>query len=239
MGTSADFSAPPNWKNVKSDVTRSGRRPASPAKARDILRDYVSTNGGSGRMSSGRGQLGNGRTAKNTARSLGGFVSSVSRDGLESALRSSGLENLVGKSVTEILLGIVSLCGGTDGDIDSVDARNALSTTMDEMCKDVATPDELEVTLTAQMNGDGLGELMTRYFGNYLFEQFCRTFFGQLVQKHGDLKATSFLDSIRDVIKSDLAHRTVGSDLAKVNWFGIEGNQIATAIMKDTLTVFE
>ncbi|OYW24889.1 MAG: hypothetical protein B7Z55_00890 [Planctomycetales bacterium 12-60-4] len=158
---------------------------------------------------------------------------------MDSALRSSGLENLVGKSVTEILLGIVSLCGGTDGDIDSVDARNALSTTMDEMCKDVATPDELEAILTTQMNGDGLGELMIRYFGNYLFEQFCRTFFGQLVQKHGDLKATSFLDSIRDVIKSDLAHRTVGSDLTKVNWFGREGNQIATAIMKDTLAVFE
>lgn len=239
MGTSADFSAPPNWQNVKSDVTRSGGRPATPAKAREILRDYVSTNGGSGRISSGRGQLGNGRTAKNAARSLGGFISSVSRDGLDSTLRSSGLENLVGKSVTEILLGIVSLCGGTDGDIDSVDARNALSTTMDEMCKDVATPDELEAILTTQMNGDGLGELMIRYFGNYLFEQFCRTFFGQLVQKHGDLKATSFLDSIRDVIKSDLAHRTVGSDLTKVNWFGREGNQIATAIMKDTLAVFE
>lgn len=239
MGTSADYSAPPNWSNVKSDVTRSGGQSLSPTKARDFVRDYISTNGGSSRMSSGRGQLGSGKTARSAARSLGGFISSVARDGLDTALRNSGLQDLVGKSVTETLLGIMSLCGGTEGDIDSVDARNALSRTMDEVCKNLASPEELEAVLKEQMDGDKLGQLKISYFGNYLFEQFCRVFFGQLVKKHGDQKATSFLTSIRDVIKSALEHKTVGMDITAIQWFGRDGSRMAQTIMKNTLAVFE
>jgi hypothetical protein len=110
---------------------------------------------------------------------------------------------------------------------------------MDEVCKGVATPDELEQVLRDQMDGDGLGTLMLMYFGNYLFEQFCRVFFGQLVKKHGDQQANSFLSSIRDVIKSALANRTVGMDLTTVDWFGREGTQMAQTIMNNTLAVFE
>ena len=141
--------------------------------------------------------------------------------------------------MTEIFLGIVSLCGETDGDIDSVDARNALSRTMDEMCKDLASPEELETVLKEQMDGDNLGRLMMTYFGNYLFEQFCRVFFGQLVKKHGDQKATLFLNSIRDVIKSALEHKTVGMDLTAIQWFGRDGTRMAQTIMQNTLAVFE
>lgn len=239
MGTSADYAAPPNWSSVKGDVTRSGGRSLTPVKSRELLREYVSTSGGASRMSRGAGQLGNGGTARHAARSLGGFIAAVARDGLDSALRDSGLQDLIGKSVTETLLGIVSVCGGTDGDIDSVDARNALSRTLDEICADAATPDELEAILRSQMSGESLGALLMAYFGNYLYEQFCRVFFGQLIKKHGDVKATSFLESIRDVIKSDLKHRTLGLNLTQVDWFGREGDAMARMIMQNTLAVFE
>lgn len=239
MGTSTDFSAPPNWGGMKGDVTRSGGQSLSPAKCGELLREYVSTNGGSSAMSSGGGQLGSGATARSSARSLGGFIGTVARDGLDAALSSSGLGELVGKSVTEILLGIVSLCGGTDGDIDSVDARNALSETMDELCETATTADELETLLESQMNDEALGTLMISYFGNYLCQQFCRVFFAQLEKKHGIDQASSFLTSIRDFIRSSLEHETVGVKLSKVDWFGAEGNKVAQRIMQNTLAVFE
>ncbi len=239
MGTSTDFSAPPNWKHLKGDITRSGGSAPSPEKARDLLRAHLSTNGGSKRMSSGRGQLGTGRTARNVGRKLASFVSSVSQSGLDQTLRENGLDKLVGRSVTEIFIGIVSLCGGTDGDMDSADARNALSTTLDGICKEANSTEELERLLAGQVDGAGLGSLLIKYFGNYLIEQFCRVFFGQLVKKHGDTLAHSFLEPIRDVIKTDLAHRTFGKDLAKIDWFGREGSKIAAEVMQDTLVVFE
>lgn len=239
MGTSADFSAPPNWGGMKGDVTRSGHQPLTPAKCQSLLSDYVSQSGGSRSISSGGGQLGSGSTARKAARSLGGFISSVGRDGLDSTLRANGLQDLVGGTVTEILLGILSLCGGTDGDIDSVDARNALSDTMDELCQNATTPEELEALLQGQANADALGSLLIAYFSNYLYQQFCRVFFAQLEKKHGLDVAASFLSSIKDFIHSSVKNETVGQDLSKVNWFGPEGERVAQTIMQNTLAVFE
>lgn len=239
MGTSADFSAPPNWGSMKGDVTRSGHRPLTPAKSQSLLRDYVSQSGGARSIASGGGQLGSGSTARNAARSLGGFISSVGRDGLDSTLRANGLQDLIGGTVTEILLGILSLCGGTDGDIDSVDARNALSDTMDELCQNIATPEELEALLQGKADADALGSLLISYFSNYLYQQFCRVFFAQLEKKHGLDGAASFLSSIKDFIHSSVKNETVGQDLSKVNWFGPEGERVAQTIMQNTLAVFE
>jgi len=239
MGTSADFSAPPNWGGMKGDVTRSGHQPLTPAKCQSLLRDYVSQSGGARSIASGGGSLGSGSTARNAARSLGGFISSVGRDGLDSTLRANGLQDLIGGTVTEILLGILSFCGGTDGDIDSVDARNALSDTMDELCQNATTPEELEALLQGQMSADALGTLLIAYFSNYLYQQFCRVFFAQLEKKHGLGVAASFLSSIKDFIHSSVKNETVGQDLSKVNWFGPEGEQVAHTIMQNTLAVFE
>ena len=123
MGTSADYSAPPSWGGLKRDVTRAGYSRLTRAKAGQLLRDHIGQNGGSGRITSGRGQLGSGRTAKEIARSFGGFVQQVVEVGLPEALRRNGLQDLVGRTAQETLLGIMSLCGGTDGSIDSVDAK--------------------------------------------------------------------------------------------------------------------
>lgn len=239
MGTSTDYSAPPNWGGLKGDITRSGNKPLTPAKCRSLVSEFVSTNGGSRSIASGGGQLGSGATARIAARSLGGLMSSVARDGLDNALRNSGLQELVGKSVTEILLGIVALCGGTDGDIDSVDARNALSETMDGLCNDATTPDELQALLEGQMNANALGTLMIAYFSKYLYQQFCRVFFAQLEKKHGIEGASSFLGSIKEFITSSVANETVGTILSQVDWFGSEGERIAQTIMQNTLAVFE
>lgn len=239
MGTSADFSAPPNWGGMKGDVTRSGHQPLTPAKCQSLLRDYVSQIGGARSVASGSGSLGSGSTARNAARSLGGFISSVGRDGLDSTLRANGLQDLVGGTVTEILLGILSLCGGTDGEIDSVDARNALSDTMDELCKDTTTPEELEAILQGQASAEALGTLLVAYFSNYLYQQFCRVFFAQLEKKHGFDVAASYLASIKDFIHSSVKNETVGQDLSKVNWFGPEGERVTQTIMRNTLAVFE
>lgn len=239
MGTSADFSAPPNWNSdLKGTVTRTGGQRPTPAKVREILGEYVSSNGGSSGMSSGGGRLGSGATARSIASSLGGFVSSVARDGLDSALRSAGLSDLVGRPVTEVLLGLVARFGGTGGDVDSVDARNALSTTMDELCQDINSPEELGELLSGQVNEDRLGNILMNFFANYLYEQFCRVFFAQLITKHGDVQARSYLGAIRDVIASDVSRQTVGLELNGIDWAGQQGKSIAQTIMQNTLAIF-
>jgi hypothetical protein len=204
-----------------------------------LLSAHIAHNGGSGRVASTGGVLGAGRTAQGIARNLGGFIGQVRNVGLAEALRQNGLQDLVGRSAHEILLGIVSLCGGTNGSIDAVDARSALSTLTDELCKEADTAEEVERILNAQADGTVLGDLLMRFFGHYLYEQFCRVFFKQLVQKHGEQRAESFLGDILAFIQSGLRNHTLGLDTSKINWFGPDGDRMATTIMQQTLEVFE
>lgn len=239
VGTSADYSAPPNWGPLKGAVTRAGHSALTPAKAGELLRDHIGTSGGALRMASGRGQLGSGKAARQIARSLGGFVGEVGAVGLAEALRRRGLQELVGKSAQETLLGIVSLCGGTEGSIDAVDARNALSRTMDELCENATTAAEVEAVLGSLTDGVRMVNLLMTFFGYYLYEQFCRVFFGQLIQKHGEQRAESFLGDILDYLKSSLRNHTLDMDASGIDWFGAEGERLAAQIMQDALAVFE
>lgn len=238
MGTSADYSAPPNWSGMKNSVTRSGGYRPTATKARKLVREHIATNGGPRNISRGRGQLGSGGTARKAAQRLGGFLSSVAQDGLNATLEKNGLGELIGKSVLETVLALVGWCSGTDSDHDSVDARNALSETLDRLCKNASGSEELDSILGAQADAKALAKLMMLFFGQYLFEQFCRVFFSQLVKKHGEQRATAFLDAIKDLIVSSLENITVGIDVASIDWFGNEGKRIAGTIMQNTLAVF-
>ena len=240
MGTSADFSAPPNWNSdLKAAVTRGGGRTPSAAEARTYVRDFISANGGSTNVASGGGQTGSGTAARATAASLGGFFAATAGGGLTSALRDIGLGDLAGGTVGEILNGLIVRLGGAGGDVDSADAREALSVTMRELCEDARTPDELEEVLTRRIERDGLGMLLATYFANYLYEQFCRVFFSQLISKHGDEKARSFLSEIRNVIRSNVALETFGLDAAAIDWLGSQGRAITQTVMQNVLAIFE
>jgi hypothetical protein len=239
MGTSTDYSAPPAWGPLKADITRAANHALTPARAGELLRDHIATNGGAEQIASRGGLLGAGRSSRSVARSLGGFISQVANLGLTEALRQNGLQELVGKSPTEILLGIVSLCGGTNGSIDAVDARTAASKVMDELCEHAETADDVEKVLKAHADGTELADLLMKYFGYYLYEQFCRLFFAQLVKKHGEQRAESFLGDILDFIRSALRNRVLGLDVARIRWFDSEGDHISAQIMQQTLEVFE
>lgn len=239
MGTSADYSAPPNWGGVKGNVTRAGHHRLTTAKAGELLRDHIGLNGGSRGIALGRGQLGSGETAKTISRSFGGLVRQVADVGLAETFRQNGLQELVGRPAQETLLGILSLCGGADGSIDSVDARNAFSRTMDELCGSAATADDVEAILATLTDGVRMVDLLMTFFAYYLFEQFCRVFFCQLIQKHGEQRAESFLSDIFDYIKSRLQNHVVGQNATGIDWFGQDGEQFINQLMQDTLVVFE
>lgn len=239
MGTSTDYSAPPNWGGLKNKVTRAGRKQLTRKKAGQLLRDHLGLSGGAAGLSSGRGSVGSGHTARSIAGAFAGFVSQVANVGLAETLRQNGLPELVGRSAQETLLGIMNLCGGTDGSIDSVDARNAFSRTMDELCEGSTTADEVEADLATLTDGATLIDLLMTFFGYYLYEHFCRVFFKQLIQKHGEQRAASFLADILDYIKSSLRSHTVDRDATAIDWFGPGGNRLVAEIMQDTLTVFE
>jgi len=239
MGTSTSYSAPGSWGPLKRDVTTAAKKGgASSPTAGRIVGRFIEYNGGAARMSSGQdpgGTLG-GSAGRAVAQRLGGFVDAVGRIGLAEALKREGLADLVGRSVQEILAVLLDRLGGSASTIDDVDARTALARLQEEVLGEAETPDDIERILQTQ--GLELDALLRDFFGLYLFEQFCRVFFEQLVQRFGESKALSFLEDIKEFIKATLVNRVGRRTIERISWAGQEGERLCADIMRTTLEVF-
>lgn len=245
MGTSTSYSAPPSWGDLKGEVTRAaGEGVVTNDKAGQLLRSFIGHNGGartmSGRAGGGRGHAAgsvtSGHAARGVASRLGGFISDVTRFGLDAALRNAGWADLAGRTVREILNSLLDRIGGEASTIDDVDARMALARLQEKYFAEAATTEELEQLLNAQV--DRLDGLLQDYFGFYLYEVFCRVFFERLVQRVGEAKAYSFLNEICDFINSTLANRAAHHNMTEINWGSVEGQALVSEMMETTLHVF-
>lgn len=241
MGTSSRYKPPttPNWSNLKSKVTRTAKGGvASPDVGRSTLNDFIQISGGAQNISRGGGTIGAGRSAQNAAQNLGDFFQSVESVGLNKALESFGLAEFVGQPASEIIPAIVDTLGGPSSTINDADARHALSRLMDELLRELHTPEQVEEALGQIMESRALKSLLEKFFAYYLYEQFCRVFYERLVSRVGRSKCDSYLSSIFDTIKASLELMRSDRDLSQIDWTGEEGQTIANQILQDTFEIF-
>lgn len=241
MGTSQAYQAPttPQWGELKGDVTRiSSDGAVTFDVAGSVLGGYIRTNGGAERMAHGGGAIGGSRVAQAVGRRFAGFVGSVAGQGLDGALRDAGLEELIGRPAGEVTLALVDqLC--EDGSIlDEIDARNALSDLTQELLAGAETYEEVKQRFEERFQLSAIGNLLSRFFGHYIYHQFCRVFYERLVSKHGEEKTSGFLKSIKRFITSTLRLKTFGKNLSRIKWAGQEGKAITDDVLHDTLLVF-
>jgi hypothetical protein len=167
---------------------------------------------------------------------LGAFIADVGSIGFAEAAAKLGLSELSGKTVSEILLVLLDRLGGNSSTIDEADARQALSDLQQDLFAEATDTKDLETILLSAAHN--LEIILETFFGYYIFEQFSRICFERLVQRVGALKATGFLNQIREFIQSALANRAADKALSKVNWAGADGAAIVSQILDQTLEVF-
>jgi hypothetical protein len=242
MGTSAPYDAPPNWGELKAEVTRIARDPNIPAaRLRRLVQNVVHANGGRTEMARGgrqgaSGGAGSAAPARAVAGRLANFIADVQQLGFAEAVKRAGLGDLSGKPVREVLNALLDRLGGESSSLDDADARQALSDLQEELLAAAQTVEEVEAILANEALN--IESLLEKFFGFYIFEQFSRVFYERLVQRVGAQQANSFLGQIRDFIQSSLAGRALERDLSKVDWGGSEGANIVSEICSQTLEVF-
>lgn len=194
--------------------------------------------GGGGGGGGGRGGPG-GRAARNTGSGLGGFLSSVGTAGLDEALREAGLADLIGKSADEVSAGLLDALADPGSTLDEHAARLALAKLNDELFKGAETYEDAGRALSAAVDGQGLARILAGFFGNYLYERFCRDFYENWIKKVGSSKAARSLKSIKDCIESSIKAKLAGRDLSRFRWRGREGLRLSEQVMQETLEIFE
>jgi hypothetical protein len=242
MGTSTNYNPPTSfdWKKLKNEFTRfvnSGSRLDS-GSASKLVKDYILANGGSHQMASGGGIAGGSKAAQNISRGIAGLFSSVGRVGFQEAIKQFGLETFEGKSISEITFSILDYLGGPASSINDVDARSALSDLINEILEDASNFDEVKIIMESLSNGKALEGLLIRFFGLYLYHQFCRVFYAKVAELVGETKAESFQNDVKDFILSMLENVTFGQNVTQVDWSGVQGRAIADKILQKTLEVF-
>lgn len=241
MGTSANYNAPtgPQWKKLKGKVSRlTGHSQLNSTGIKGILRDFVNVNYGSSRGVSGPGGTARRQVAQNVARKIGGFFSSVNDIGFRKAFEDAGLGSFEGKTLSEIAHALLDHLGGPSNTLDEADVRTALCDLMDEILNNADSPEDVEQVMETRAHGKALDNLIRRFFGYYIYEQFCRDFYGRLVANIGNEEAEKSINEIRDYICEVLKDEIGDRDMNQINWSGDQGKQIIGEILDETLEVF-
>lgn len=241
MGTSTNYNAStsPQWKKLKGKVTRlTGQGPPSSTSIKEILRDFVNVNYGSLQETSSSRTTARRQVAQNVARKIGGFFSEVADVGFRRAFEDADLGSLEGKTLSEIAHLLLDYFGGPSNTLDEVDARMALCDLMDEILNDADSPEDVEEVMETRAHGEALDNLIRRFFGYYIYEQFCKDFYGKLVANIGNEQAEESVDEIRDYICDALKDATGNQNVSQINWDSNRGQQVIEEILQETLEVF-
>lgn len=138
----------------------------------------------------------------------------------------------------EVTRGLISVLAGPSSTLDEVDARNALDETLRGLTEDSESFEDIEALFSAFADITAIEALLERFFGNYIYERFIRTFYGQLKQRHGADKTKSFLNSIKECIRALVERQRARSGLSKVQWNGAQGSALVRDIMERVFAIF-
>ena len=130
------------------------------------------------------------------------------------------------------------MLGGASSTLDEVDARNALDETLRDMTQDSKSFEDIEKLFSIFVDSVAIEGLLERFFGNYIYERFIRSFYGQLKQRHGADKTKSFLSSIKECIRALVERQRVRTGLSTVQWNGAQGNAVVGDIMERVFAIF-
>ncbi|WP_243356477.1 hypothetical protein [Bacillus litorisediminis] len=239
MGTSKGYDAPttPQWGDLKGKVSRLAKEgPLGIDNSKQLVGQFIRANGGSQGVARNGGM--GAKSAQAIAKNLGSFLSLVNRIGLNEVLKQAGLEHLKDRTTSDIVLSLIDYFGEDASTIDQVDARNALSQLMDELFEEAEGMDDIGQVLEGSANPDKLTEILEKFFGYYVYQQFCRSFYERLASKVGNTQAESFLNDILDYIKSEITVLALDRDITQVDWNGQEGEEICAQVLEKTLDVF-
>lgn len=245
MGTSKSYKATvsgqPQWGDLSGSVTRScDGGDVSLDNLSRILGNYINVIGGAGTSGRGSSKIA-GRSGIKTAKKLGGLIGSFTDSGgdLSQTLFESGLINLTGKSVEDVINHLLEYSSGPSSTIDDRAAKEASRKLLEEIASNARTIEELQENLQEAVNSETLEGLMVKYFGYYILEHLSVMFYEHLVTKKGKSECSNLFRQVEAYIIDRLYEMNKTNPLNNVNWSGDDADRMIKNIQEDVLTVFE
>jgi hypothetical protein len=208
------------------------------AAVRAFASDYAaagrSSGGGIVRSGSREGGGSVGRAARSGAR-LARFLGTTQNRGLEEALRELNLEDHADDSLEDLCDALMEALTEPGGLLEDAALREAMNRTLEELCKEVKTAEELEKLLTNKIVS--IETVVATYYAHVLAVNFEIKEFHRIRERVTDqAQARSFLNQARDYIRGFVEYRLATSvDLTKYNLNGPKGVEMAAALNREVV----
>jgi len=250
MGTSTGYNMPKggDWTPLKNDATSFAKHGGHGLiNPKSLLGSYLQANGGAQAIAQGIGGSGGhsgsryriGSSARSAGAKLGGFLSSVATQGLDTTLQEVELGHLIGKSATEICAGLLDILTDSASTLDDHATRKALSNVFDDLFKLDTPYEDIEQALNQSLDEKGIILIMVDFFGYYLYELFCRDFYEDWQKKVGTDQTKRSLRQVKNCIFAEVESEFANKTIDSIDWSGLAGTSLAEKIMQDTLEIFE
>lgn len=224
-----------HWRSAKSGMTRYARSGGGGggSGARSAGSGYVRAKGGSRRAAAAATS---GRAA---SRHVGNFLSSAVRSGIQQALASVGLKDVVGQSSERVLARLVDALAPAGSTKEEAAARRATIEVLEFLYERVIGEDGDLVALE-QMNQETVEEAIERSVSGYIYNRWLEEL-GLSVEKGAvtEEKAVRLEQEVKTYVESCVALELGGKTPLDIEWGGRDGRRIIDQVYRDAYAVLE
>lgn len=249
MGTSKSYSASikgqPQWGELSRSVTSNcGNGIVSTKNLNTVLGRYVNVIGGATKAGRGSSKIG-GRAGVKAARNLGAVLGAFAGGGGISgttafdALEKLGLNNLRGKTLSEVIDQLIEYCCGPSSTIDEVAAKTATQKILEELALEADTVESFQEQIQTILSQESIEDVLIKFFGYYVFEHLSIMFYEKLVSEKGKSNCSDLFRQIKEFILERLKNVNRVNPLKNIDWKSDEADRIIKNIQVDVLKIFE
>lgn len=218
------------WQNAKTQISKLiGDLNRNTNSA---LSSYVKAYGGS------RKAAYSATSGKKTTAKLGGFLSSVSSQGIQSTLNQFKIR-FIGRSVTDVLGDLVNAIAPAPNTKEDAVARNALLDAMEILYEEVAENDD-DIKSLDDLDEEKFEIVMNKYISSYIFQRFLNDLesrFEEHSQNEGS--ALNIENEIKEYISGVVDNELKGRNISTLDYTSDAVLDIINEIYKDCYSVIE
>jgi hypothetical protein len=189
------------------------------------FRNLVKTGGGKKNITSGN-SMSIGKAGIKSAQRITTLFSGISINGFQATLVNIGFGSLKGKTFQEIVDFLLVFCSDSNEGMDETAANNASC----EIIKEIAelsgnNLEKFEELLKEYVDGQGLADLLCKFWGLYIFEHLSQRFEEKINQQKGVEIGKETFKIIKDDILGQINVLNSQRTISRIDWKGEEGKK--------------
>lgn len=193
------------------------------AHLKAAFNNLVRTGGGRSKISSGKSSS-IGKAGRKSAGKITGFFTGVGSNGLQQTLVDIGFGSLQGKTFQEVIDYLLVFCSDSNEGMDETAANNASCEIMKELAELAGDDlDKFEKLVKEYIEGTGLGDLLCKFWGLYIFEHLSQRFEEKVKQQKGMEIGKDTFKIIKADILGQVKVLNTQRPVTKIDWKGDAG----------------